>query len=91
MERITQECLSAVLTEFGGAGVPIAYLFIEKDISIGFASSWAITHILEQFLRPLHELEFIPSFVGYDEDKSEINVLKQTLAVGQSTTMLLAR
>ena len=69
--------LFGVLAEFDGTGVPIAYLFVEKNMSAGTASTGAMTHILDQFLRPLLESGLTPSFVGCDKDKSEINAVQQ--------------
>lgn len=69
--------LFGVLAEFDGTGVPVAYLFVEKDTSAGTAPIGAMTIILDQFLRPLLESGLNPSFVGCDKDKSEINAVQQ--------------
>ena len=45
--------LYAVLAELDGTGVPMAYLFVEKDTLTGTASSGTMTQVLDQFLRPL--------------------------------------
>lgn len=72
--------LFAVLAEFDGTGVPVAYLFVQKSVSPESAMSGVpgtMTKILEKFLRPLRDLGFNPSFFGCDKDKSEINAIQQ--------------
>lgn len=69
--------LFAVLAELDGNGVHVAYLFVERDTSIKPSSPGAMTKVLDQFLRPLFESGFAPSFVGRDKDKSEITALQQ--------------
>lgn len=43
--------LYAVLVELSRTGIPVAYLFIKKDNSIGSAPAETMTQIFNQFLR----------------------------------------
>lgn len=72
--------LYSVLAELDGTGVPLAYMFVEKCGSTGSnrpMEDGAMTHVLDQFLRPLFLAGFTPSFFGCDKDKSEINAIKK--------------
>lgn len=69
--------LFAVLAEFDGIGAPIAYIFVEKDKLVGFSPLRAAIQVLDQFPRPILELEFNPFFFGCDKNKSEINAIRQ--------------
>jgi hypothetical protein len=72
--------LFAVLAELGGTGVPLAYLFLQTlpletgDLN---ANQGAVTHVLDQFLRPLQISGFNPTFFGCDKDDSEIAAIRQ--------------
>lgn len=75
--------LFAVLAEFDGTGVPLAYLFVQKtQISENKAAivPGKMTQILIKFLRPLLNLGFSPSSFACDKDKSEINTIQQIWA-----------
>ncbi|KAF5175078.1 Atp-dependent dna helicase pif1 [Thalictrum thalictroides] len=72
--------LFAVLAEFDGTGVPLAYLFLEKSMLTQTSTSVApskMTQILHQFLSPLLNRGFSPSFFACDKDRSEINAIQQ--------------
>ena len=67
--------LYAVLAEFDGTGVPLAYMFVEKQ---GKTSAGALTSLLEQFLGRLKEENFNPRFFGCDKDMAEISAIQST-------------
>lgn len=72
--------LFAVLAEFDGTGVPLAYLFVEKSASIAANVSvipGKVTQLLVKFLQPILNMGFNPSFFGCDKDRSEINAVRQ--------------
>jgi hypothetical protein len=73
--------LFAVLAEVDGTGVPLAYCFMDtfKDNGHGIrrAEPGATTAILDQFLRPLQDSGFDPTFFGTDKDFSEIAAIRQ--------------
>lgn len=69
--------LFAVLAELDGTGVPLAYLFVEKDASCSSAFPGTLTQILDQYLRYLSQTGLVPAFVGCDKDKAEINAIQQ--------------
>lgn len=72
--------LSAVLAELDGTGVPLCYLFYGNNGSDKVSSSnvpGSTTSILEQFLRPLKDAGFNPSFFGCDKDKAEIIAIQR--------------
>ena len=56
--------LFAVLAEFDGTGVPISYLFVEKDTSIESALPCTMTQALDQFLRPFLQARLYHNFIG---------------------------
>lgn len=69
--------LFAVLAEVDETGFPLAYLFIEK---IGLSEqdmSGNLMQILVQLLKKLRLSKFIPSFMGCDKDKSELNAIQE--------------
>lgn len=72
--------LFAVLAEFDGTGVPLAYLFVERSVlseSPLSNCSGKMAHILQQFLRQLKNMGFNPSFFGCDKDKSELKAIQE--------------
>ncbi|KAI0993607.1 hypothetical protein K3495_g14577 [Podosphaera aphanis] len=70
--------LFAVLAEFDGTGVPLAYLFIEKSVENSTPGvPGKMVQILDQFMRPLLHLGFRPSFFNCDKDRSEIKAIGQ--------------
>ena len=72
--------LTAVLAEFHGTGVPLCYLFSgTKTLDQASKSTYprATTCILEQFLQPLKDLGFDPTFFGCDKDKAEISAIRK--------------
>ena len=70
--------LFAVLAEFDGTGVLLAYLFIEKSVENSTPRvPGKIAQILDQFMRPLLHLGFRPSFFDCDKDRSEIKPIGQ--------------
>jgi MULE transposase domain len=73
--------LFAVLAEVDGTGIPLAYCFIDvfNDDSHGTrrADPGATTALLNQFLRPLRDAGFNPTFFGTDKDLSEIAAVGQ--------------
>ena len=71
--------LFALLAEFDGTGVPLAYCFVET-ISVEHtrhSEPGALTGILDQFLRVLKAGGLDPAFFGVDKDLSEIAAVKQ--------------
>ena len=56
--------LFAVLAELDGTGVPLAYLFVERDASCESALPGSLTQILDQVLRHLSRTGLNPAFVG---------------------------
>jgi hypothetical protein len=80
--------LFAVLAELDGTGVPLAYLFLETRLEDGEKNTdrGAVTHLLDQFLRPLKTSGFDPTFFGCDKDNSEIAAIQQ---VWPATTIQL--
>ena len=82
--------LFAVLAELDGTGVPLCYLFAgtksSNQGSKSFEVSGATTRILEQFLEPLKDAGFNPSFFGCDKDNAEISAIQN---VWPSTTVQL--
>lgn len=67
--------LSAVLAEFGGAGIPVAYLLVDVEEDAEGkrkADAGAYAHIFQQFLGRLRAFPFSPSFFGCDKDPAEI-------------------
>jgi hypothetical protein len=73
--------LFAVLAEIDGTGIPLAYCFMdvfnENSHGIRRADPGATTALLDQFLRPLHDAGFNPTFFGTDKDSSEIAAIGQ--------------
>jgi hypothetical protein len=81
--------LFAVLAELDGTGVPLAYLFVEtlaSEDGVKHMDAGAVTHLLDQFLRPLKVSGFDPTFFGCDKDRSEIAAIQQ---VWPNTTIQL--
>jgi hypothetical protein len=74
--------LFAVLAEFDGTGVPLAYCFFDvfEDNHKGErnAEPGAIIGILSLFLRPLKDFGLNPTFFGTDKDPAEIFAIGQT-------------
>ncbi len=70
--------LSAVLAELDGTGVPLCYLFLGIDTSSlsNSATPGATITILKQFLQPLKDAGYNPSFFGCDKDKAEISAIQ---------------
>ena len=64
--------LHAVFAELDGTGVPLAYLFVEKDNSTGPAPAANMTQIIDQFLRSLRQSGLFLSFIGCDKDNVRI-------------------
>lgn len=68
--------LFAVLAEVDGAGVPLCYMFVEKQ-GISDNSRRTVdgdlTAIIIQFLAILKNFGFRPRFFGTDKDQSELN------------------
>ena len=73
--------LFAVLAEVDGTGIPLAYCFMDvfNDNCQGIrrADPGATTALLDQFLRPLRDAGFNPTFFGTDKDLSEIAAIGQ--------------
>lgn len=72
--------MSAVLAELDGTGVPLCYLFYGNngsDIASSSNVPGSSTSILEQFLKPLRDAGFNPSFFGCDKDKAEITAIQK--------------
>jgi MULE transposase domain len=71
--------LYAVLAEVDGAGIPLAYLFLEVQVIDGTrrADAGAVTHVLDQFLRRTRASGFNPTFFGVDKDTAEISAIRQ--------------
>ena len=72
--------LFAVLTEYDGTGIPVAYCFIETMIAqdgVRRVDPGALSRLLSQFLMPIRNAGFNPSFFGTDKDHSEITAVKQ--------------
>ena len=72
--------LTSVLTELDGTGVPLCYLFVGISASeqvSGSADSGATTSILQQFLQPLKNADYDPTFFSCDKDKAEISAMRQ--------------
>jgi hypothetical protein len=69
--------LYAVLAEADGAGVPLAYFFVESTDAQKKKNKGALTHLLDQFLQSLKTSGFDPAFVGCDKDLSEIAAIRQ--------------
>ncbi len=73
--------LSAVLAELDGTGVPLCYLFVgtasisDQKLSSADAKG-ATTCILTQFLQPLKDAGYSPTFFGCDKDNSEISAIR---------------
>lgn len=81
--------LSAVLAELDGTGVPLCYLFLgvnPLDQASQSAVPSATTRILEQFLQPLKDAGYEPSFFGCDKDRAEISAIRR---IWPSTTIQL--
>ncbi|KAI0999358.1 hypothetical protein K3495_g8838 [Podosphaera aphanis] len=70
--------LSAVLAGLDGTGVPLCYLFLGIDSSSlsNSATPGATITILRQFLQPLKDAGYNPSFFGCDKDKAEISAIQ---------------
>ncbi|KAI0995548.1 hypothetical protein K3495_g12631 [Podosphaera aphanis] len=70
--------LSAVLAELDGTGVPLCYLFLGIDTSSlsNSVTPGATITILKQFLQPLKDAGYNPSFFGCDKDKAEISAIQ---------------
>lgn len=64
--------LYALLAEFDGTRVSMAYLFVEKVPSNGTAPNETTTQVLDRSLRPLQQSSMNPSSADCDEDRSEI-------------------
>ena len=72
--------LFAVLAEYDGTGVPVAYCFIETMISqdgVRRVDPGALSRLLSQFLMPIRSARFNPSFFGTEKDHSEMTAVKQ--------------
>ena len=73
--------LFAVLAEFDGTGVPLAYCFVDvfENNRKGErnAEPGAIIGILSLFLRPLKDFGLNPTFFGTDKDPAEIFAIGQ--------------
>ncbi|KAI0995501.1 hypothetical protein K3495_g12678 [Podosphaera aphanis] len=70
--------LSAVLAELDETGVPLCYLLLGIDTSSlsNSATPGATITILKQFLQPLKDVVYNPSFFGCDKDKAEISAIQ---------------
>lgn len=69
-----------MLAEFDGTGVPLCYLFSgtkTPDQASKSTYPGATTCILEQFLQPLKDLGFAPTFFGCDKDRAEISAIRK--------------
>lgn len=67
--------LYAVLAEYDGTGVPLAYMFVKKE---GQSPPGEQTRLLENSLRTLKEKGLNPPFFGCDKDSSEIYAIEST-------------
>ena len=71
--------LFSILAEVDGKGIPLAYCFTQMS-NWGASSSRSDAGAqinLDQFLRPLRELGFRPTFFGVDKDTAEISAVRQ--------------
>ena len=69
--------LFAVLAEYGGTGMPLAYVFIKRTSeSANFPGQ--LTAVLHLFLAGLRDRRVDPVFVGSDKDFAQINAIQQT-------------
>lgn len=72
--------LFAVLAEYDGSGIPLAYCFVQKmpsESGVSGADPGALSNVLTQFLSHLRNLGLNPTFFGTDKDRSEIFAIKQ--------------
>jgi hypothetical protein len=73
--------LFAVLAELDGTGIPLAYCFMDvfndNSHEVRRADPGATTALLNQFLQPLRDTGFNPTFFGTDKDLSEIAAIGQ--------------
>ena len=73
--------LFAVMAEFDGTGVPLAYCFVDVFEDNGKcerkAEPGAVIGILTQFLQPLKDYGLNPAFFGTDKDPAEISAIGQ--------------
>lgn len=67
----------AVLAEFGGAGIPVAYLMVTKSVSPNRIPGW-LTLLLQQFLGGLQSRGMNPVFFGSDKDSAQLDAIKMT-------------
>ena len=85
--------LFAVLAEVDGTGVILAYCFVGAATSSegnGRSDAGAMTSILEQFLRRIREAGFLPTFFGFDKDRSQIAAVKTVWPDAKTSALLLA-
>ena len=72
--------LFSILAEVDGTGIPLAYCFTQmanSGASSSRSDAGAQINLLDQFLRPLRELGFRPTFFGVDKDTAEISAVRQ--------------
>ena len=73
--------LFGVLAEVDGAGIPLAYLFMETvqaENGSTTAKHDAIANVLAQFLGVLRTTGYRPEFFGCDKDRNEISAIRRT-------------
>ena len=71
--------LYSVLAEVDGAGIPLAYCFVQVAKSGDTRSqsnAGALSRLLNSFLRPLRDSGFKPAFFGVDKDTAEISAAR---------------